>query len=137
MLNIKLEEYEIKIQNYEYQYELELSAFKSEISRRNSSYKMYELNVLMHLVNTYVYHHTKILIRRIRYKESCLHIKLVRHRHRRQSSPTKKIIDVYPQIIIDVAKISMNHNQLDYLSHTGKFEFLFNNYLSVTYTLLF
>ncbi len=28
MLNAKLEEYEIKIQNYEYQYEQELSAFE-------------------------------------------------------------------------------------------------------------
>ena len=136
MLNVKLEEYEIKIQNYEYQYEEELTAFKSEISRKNSSYQMYELNVLMHLVNTYVYHHTKILMRRIRYKESCLHVKLVRH-YRRQSSPTKKIIDVYPQIIVDIDKVSLNQIQLDYLSHTGKFEYLFNSYLCLTYIVCF
>jgi hypothetical protein len=134
MLNAELEQYEIKIQNYEYQYEQELITFNSEISKTNSSYQMCQLNVLTHLVKNYVYHHTKILMRKIRFKESCLHVKLV-HRRRRpppvpphQSSPTKKIIDVYPQIIVDVAKVSLNQIQLDYLSHTGKFEYLFNSY---------
>ncbi len=134
MLNAELEQYEIQIQNYEYQYEQELITFNSEISKTNSSYQMCQLNIITYLVKTYVYHHTKILMHRIRYKESFLHIKLVR-RHRRQSSTTKKTIDVYPRIIVDVAKVSLNQIQLDYLSHTGKFEYLFNNYLCHLYSL--
>ncbi len=98
---------------------------------------MCQLNMLTHLVKNYVYHHTKILMRKIRYKEYCLHVKLV---HRRpppphQSSPTKRIIDVYPQIIVDVAKVSLNQIQLNYLSHTGKFEYFFNSYLCHLYSL--
>ena len=69
----------------------------------------------------------KSSIRQIRYKESCLHVKLIRHhRRRRQSLATNRIIDVYPQIIVDVPKISLNRIQLEYLSHTGKFKILFH-----------
>jgi hypothetical protein len=127
MLNAKLEEYEIKIQNYEYQYEQELSAFNSEIFNTNSSFRMSQFDMLMHLVKTYVYHYTNILLRQIRYKESCRRVKLSRPYNRRQSPPTKKNIDVYPQIIVDVAKVSLNPIQLDYLSRTGKFELLLNS----------
>jgi hypothetical protein len=129
MLNAELEGYEIKIQNYEYQYEQELNAFNSEIFNTNSSLQMSQMNMLMHLVKTYVYHYTNILLRQIRYKESCRRVKLSRQYHRRRQSPsTNKIIDVYPQIIVDVAKVSLNPIQLDYLSRTGKFELLLNTY---------
>jgi hypothetical protein len=122
MLNIELEQYEAKIQHYEYLYEQELSAFESETFRINSSYQMCHLNMLIYSVKAYVYHHTNMLIRQIRYKESCLHIKLLRHSRRRQSLTTKKIADVYPQIILDVTRVSLNPIQLDYLSRTGKFK---------------
>ena len=78
-MNAELEQYEVKIQNYEYQYQEELMTFKSEISKTNSSYQMCQLNLLMYFVKKYLYHHTNILIRQIRFKESCLHIKLIRH----------------------------------------------------------
>ncbi len=105
-------------------YEQELVTFQSEIYKTNSFYQMSELNMLMHFVKIYVYHHTKLLTHRIRYKESCFHVKLIRlHRRRRQSSTSSKTIDVYPQIIVDVPKVSLNLNQLDYLSCTGKLQF--------------
>jgi len=139
MLNVKLEEYEIQIQNYESQYEEELTALKSETFNTNSSYQMYHFNELIHLIQTYVYHYTNILLHQIRYKESCLHVKLIRHhrrccrrRHHHQSSTTaSKMIDVYPQIIVDVPKVSLNPIQLEYLSRTGKFKLLFNDSLFV------
>jgi hypothetical protein len=128
MLNVELEQYEIKIQHYESLYEQELVAFQSETFRTNSSYQMHKLDMLMYSVKTYLYHHTNILIRQIRYKESCLHIKLLRHYHRHSLS-TQKSIDVYPQVIVDVSKISLNRTELDYLSRNGKLRISFNSYL--------
>jgi hypothetical protein len=126
MLNVELEQYEVKTQHYEYLYEQELVAFKSETFKTNSSYQMHKLDMLMYTVKTYLYHRTNILIRQIRYKESRLHAKLLRHDHR-QSLVRKKIIDVYPQIIVDVPRVSLNRIQLDYLSRTGKLQILFNS----------
>jgi hypothetical protein len=97
MRNIELGQYEVDTQQYAYLYKQELTKFESEAFKTNSSYQMSRLNMLIHFVKTYVYHHTNIALRRIHYKESCLHVKLIRHDDRRhQSSPTKKIIDVYP-----------------------------------------
>jgi hypothetical protein len=130
MLHTELEEYEIKIQHYEYLYEQEITAFKSETSRINASYQMHHFDMLIHFVKVYLYHHTNILIRQIRYKESCHHVKLIRHHHHRQLlSTTKQIIDIYPQIIVDIPKVSLNRIQLDYLSRNGKLKLLFNSYL--------
>src|SRR5271154_6599803 len=84
MLNIELEEYEMRIQHYDYLYEQELPAFESETFSINSSYQMCHFDMLIYFVKTYVYHHTNILIRQIRYQESCCHIKLLRHHYRRR-----------------------------------------------------
>ncbi len=110
----------MKIQHYEHLYEQELVAFESEIYKTKPSYQMYYLNELMYFLKIYIYHHTKLLIRHIRYKESCFHAKLLRHRRRHQRCTSNKIIDVYPQIIVDIPKVSLNQNQLDYLSRTGQ-----------------
>jgi len=64
----------------------------------------------------YLYHHTKIFMRHIRHQESRLHFKL----RRRQQLPTKEIVSVYPQIIVDVPKVALNGLQFDYLSRTGR-----------------
>jgi hypothetical protein len=125
MLNIELGQYEIEIQQYEYLYEQELTVFESETCKINFPYQMCRLNMFMHFVKTYLYHYTKRLIRQICYKESCLHAKLVRHHHRHQTLATSKIIDVYPQIIVDVPKVTLNRIQLEYLSHTGKLKHFF------------
>ena len=123
MLNMQLEEYELETQHYEHLYEEELITFKSEIYKTKSFRQMSNLEMLMHFVKTYVYHHTNKIIRRIRYKESRLHVKLLQHQHRHQSLRSTKTIDVYPQIIVDVPKVSLNSNQLDYLSQTGQLYF--------------
>jgi len=75
---------------------------------------------MIHFVEMYVYHHTKILMRETRYKESRLHFKLRRH----HQLLTKEIISVYPQIIVDLPKVTLNRLQLDYLSRTGKLKSL-------------
>jgi hypothetical protein len=38
-------------------------------------------------------------------------------------SSIKGTTDVYPQLMVDVSKLSLNHNQLDYLFCNGKFTF--------------
>ncbi len=73
----------------------------------------------MYFVKICIYHHTKLLLRQIRYKESCFRIKLLRHPRRHQSRSPSKTIHVYPQIIVDVPKVKLNQSQLDYLSRTG------------------
>jgi hypothetical protein len=83
MLRVKLEQWETKIQHYEYLYKQDLIAFKSGTFRTSSSYQMCHFDMLIHFVKAYVYHHTIKSIRQIRYKESCLHIKLLRHQRRR------------------------------------------------------
>ncbi len=121
MLNNELGQYEIEIQQYEYLYEQELTAFESETYKINSPYQMCRFNMFMYFVKTFLYHYTNRSIRQIRYKESCLHFKLLRHQHRRrQPLTTSRVVDVYPQIIVDVPKVSLNRIQLEYLSHTGK-----------------
>ena len=40
MLNVELEQYELKIQHYEHLYEQELATFQSEIYRIESSYQI-------------------------------------------------------------------------------------------------
>ena len=132
ILNIELEEYEMRIQHYDYLYEQELTALESKTSKINLPYQMCHFDMLMYLVKTYVYHHTNLMIRQIRYKESYCHIKLLRHyyRRRRHLLTTKKTIDVYPQIIIDIPKVSLSPMQLDYLSRNGKLRMiLFNSSL--------
>ncbi len=76
MLNIELGQYEIEIQQYKYLYGQELTAFESETCKINSPYQMYGMNMFMYFVKTFLYHYTKRLIRPIRYKESCLHVKM-------------------------------------------------------------
>jgi hypothetical protein len=122
LLNAELEQYELNIQHYEHLYQQGLVTFQSEIYKTDlSSYQIGHLNELVHFVKIYVYHHTKLLIHEIRYKESCCYVRLLRHhRHRRQSLVPTNTIDVYPQIIVDVQKVSLNQNQLNYLSYTGK-----------------
>jgi len=85
--------------------------------------------MLMTLLKAYLNHYKNKWIDKLRYKESRFHVKLTRQ-HRRHSLSTKKIIDVYPQIIVGVPKVSLNRIQLDYLSGNGKLKIFFNSYRS-------
>jgi hypothetical protein len=122
MLNTELEKYELKIQDYEHLYEQQLDIFQSEVYKTESPDQVNHLNEIMYSVKTYVYHHTQLLLREIRYKESRFHVKLLRHCRHDQSQSPSDIIDVYPQIIVDVPKVKLNRRQLDYLSRTGQFD---------------
>ena len=100
-------------------YQTEINMFESKLIQISSDHEDTQSNILMTLLKCYLSHHTNRLIRQIRYKESCVHVKLVRQ-HRRHLLSKQQIVDVYPQIIVDVPKVSLNRLQLDYLSQSGK-----------------
>jgi hypothetical protein len=128
MLNVKLQQYEMKIQEYEHMYQQELTTFELQHSQTKSSYLKDQMGDMpISLLKTHLNQQTNRFIRQIRYKESCFHTKVLRHHHF-HASKTQKTINVYPQVIVDVSKISLNHNQLDYLSRNGKFTFTLFNY---------
>ena len=118
MLHVELEKYENKIQDYEQLYQKELATFEVQLLQTNSSDQKDRLEMLMILLKKYLNHHTKRWMHQIRYEESCLHVKFMRH-YRRHISSRNKTIDVYPQIIVDVPRLPLNRIQLDYLSHNG------------------
>jgi hypothetical protein len=123
MLKIKLGQYEAEIQHYESLYEKELTIFETEIHKNNSFYQISHVNELMHYLKTYLYYHTKLLLSHIRYKESRFHVKFLRKQRRHRYLISTKAIGVYPQIIVDVPNVSLNSNQLDFLSRTGQLHF--------------
>ena len=83
-------------------------------------------DISTNLLKTYLNQQTNRLIRKIRFKESCFHTKLLRRRHSHSSSTIKKTVNIYPQVIDDVSKpISLSHNQVDYLSRNGKLTVMF------------
>ena len=117
MLNVELEQYESKLQDYEHLYQNELTAFERQLFETNNSRQIHERHEMINCIKTYLHHQTKKWIRHIRYSESCLRIKLLRHPHSRSKQEN---VHVYPQIIIDTtSKVSLNQNQLNYLSYNG------------------
>jgi hypothetical protein len=130
MLNEELEKYENKIQYYEHLYQQDLAVLEIQISNPTSSDHKRQVATLTHFIKQYFSHYTDRFLRRIRFQESCLHAKLLRHHRRHSLSSSKKnATDVYPQIIIDVPNVSLNHSQLEYLSRNGRFDFLLDSYL--------
>jgi hypothetical protein len=63
----------------------------------------------------------------IRYKESYFRVKLLRYHRCHQSRSSSQTIDVYPQVIVDAPKVTLNQSLLDYLSRTGQLHFLQNS----------
>lgn len=126
MLNTKLQRYEMKIQEYEHMYQQELTTFELQHSKIESSCLKDQMeDMLINLLTTYLNQQTNRFIRQIRYKESCFHTKLLHHHHSHSPTIKKTTTNVYPQVIVDVSKISLNYNQLDYLSRNGKLAVMF------------
>jgi hypothetical protein len=123
MLNNELEQYETKIQHYEDLYHQTLHTFQSQILHTHTNHNKDQLDALMHSIALYLNHHIHSWMREIRFKESRVHFKLLHHHNRRQklSKPNTKN-DVYPLIIVDIPKISLNRIQLNFLSRNGKLE---------------
>ena len=126
MLNAKLQYYEMKIQKYEHMYHQELTTFTLQHSKTKSSCLKDQMeDMLINLLTAYLNQQTNRFIRQIRYKESCFHTKLLHHHHSHSSTMKETTINVYPQVIVDISKIFLNYNQLDYLSRNGKLAVMF------------
>jgi len=123
MLHAQMENYENRIQYYEDLYQQDLNKLQLQILNPNPVVDRCQIDILMYCVQLYFNHYTNRLIRQIRYKESCLHAKLLRH-SRRHLLTSKAKDYVYPQILVDVPKPSLNQIQLDYLSRNGKLKYL-------------
>ena len=118
MLHDKLEQCEIKIHRYEHLYQQEVKTFEFTFLNTSFDGKKRENDMSITLVKTYLNHHTNKLIRKIRYKEACLYAKLLRQ-HCHHSLSKQEAIGMYPQIIVDVPKVSLNRLQLGYPSRNG------------------
>ncbi|CAF4175015.1 unnamed protein product [Rotaria magnacalcarata] len=118
-LNDQLKNYELEFQHYEDLYKTEINIFESKLIYISLNHQHIQADILMTLLKCYLSYYTNRLIRQIRYKEACVHVKLVRQYCRHLLSK-QQIVDVYPQIIVDVPKVSLNQIQLDYLSKSGK-----------------
>ncbi|CAF2089434.1 unnamed protein product, partial [Rotaria magnacalcarata] len=116
--NDQLKNYELEFQHYEDLYKTEINIFESKLIYISLNHQHIQADILMTLLKCYLSYYTNRLIRQIRYKEACAHVKLVRQYCRHLLSK-QQIVDVYPQIIVDVPKVSLNQIQLDYLSKSG------------------
>ncbi|CAF2134403.1 unnamed protein product [Rotaria magnacalcarata] len=117
-LNDQLKNFELKPQHYENLYKTKINIFESKLIDISLNLQHIQVDTLITLPNCYLSHYTDRLIRQIRYKEACVYVKLVR-KHRRHLLSKQQIVDMYPQIIVDVPKLSLNRLQLDYLSKSG------------------
>ncbi|CAF1503747.1 unnamed protein product [Rotaria magnacalcarata] len=118
-LNDQLKNYALKLQHYEDLYQTEIDILESKLIQTSLKHQPIQVDIFMTLSKCYLSHYTNRLIRQIRYKEAWAHVKLVRQ-HRRHLLSKQQIVDVYPQIIVDVPKIPLNRIQLDYLSKSGR-----------------
>ncbi|CAF3339065.1 unnamed protein product [Rotaria socialis] len=118
-LNDQLKKYELKLKHYEDLYQNEINMFESKLIQTSLNHQHTQVGISMTLLKYYLSHHTNQLIRQIRYREACVHVKLVRQHHRHLLSK-QQIVDVYPHIIADVPTIALNRLQLDYLSKSNK-----------------
>lgn len=132
MLNVEIEKYESKIQEYECLYQRELTAFEHQLLHTNYNHQKDERNNIINCVKTYLNHQTNKWMRTIRFQEACLHRKFLRHRRRYHHSLLQhNVVHVYPQVIVDASKVLLNPIQLDYLSRNGKqLPSLRNSYLN-------
>ena len=111
ILNMYVHAYAIKIQEYERQYRQELSRFKQEITndgRKNETCSQDAITVYMN-------HRTNRIKQEVFHKISSFRKQLLRRRQR-SSASKKNIVDVCPQVILDVDHVPLNAGQLKYLS---------------------
>ncbi|CAF3488344.1 unnamed protein product [Rotaria socialis] len=120
-LNDQLKKYELKLKHYEDLYQNEINMFESKLIQTSLNHQHTQVGISMTLLKYYLSHHTNQLIRQIRYREACVHVKLLRQHHRHLLSK-QQIVDVYPHIIADVPTIALNRLQLDYLSKSTDYE---------------
>lgn len=119
-----LEQYETNLLENENQYQNELCNFERQLWRSHYSENKAHCDRMVQNVQDYLNRRQNRMMRTIRHGEACVRTalrKLQRNQiSRKNKSKNKRIVDVYPQVILDVSKTSLNQCQLDYLSQRGK-----------------
>ena len=122
-LDQALENYETKLLDCEHRYQSEFSHLEIQLCKEHYAETRDYYDHLMQCLQNYLNHRKYRTIRTIRYREAYVRTAL-RKLHRRQMSRKSKKktnkVDVYPQVIVDTRKISLNQRQLDYLSQRGE-----------------
>ncbi|CAF4988162.1 unnamed protein product, partial [Rotaria magnacalcarata] len=80
--NDQLKNYELKFQHYEDLYPTKIDIFQSKLIQTSLNHQHIQADIFMTLLKCYLNHNTNRLIRQIRYKEACVHVKLVRQYRR-------------------------------------------------------
>lgn len=117
-LHLHLEQYEQQLLEHEHRYQKELSDLETHLWKQHYSDARNHYDRMMQCLQGYLTHHKNRTLRTIRYHES-----YVRAALRKLARQSKPMIDVYPQVMVDVRKVCLNRHQLDYLSHHGKWSF--------------
>jgi hypothetical protein len=119
-LNMYVQAYQTKLQEFERQYRQELSRFKPDITNDAHTNKTCSKDS----ITVYVNHRTNRIKQEVFHKISSFRKQLLRRRQR-SSVLIKNTVDVCPQVIIDVDHVPLNAAELQYLSR-GKLVF-YNN----------
>jgi hypothetical protein len=120
-LHHQLQQYEMDIQKHDKMFERELITFEFQQSKTASSSIINTpiQDTSINVLKKYLTQQTNSLIRKIRYKERCFYTKLLRHHHSYSHSSllSKETVDVYPQVIVDIPKIYLSPQELDYFQN--------------------
>ena len=132
-LDRTLESYETKLLDYENHYETEYSYLEIQLWREYYSEARDYYDRIVESLQVYLTHRQSRTLRTIRFGEKYVRSVLRQLQRRRTSRKTKhkkkknnnndtnkRMINVYPQVIIDTTKVCLNQRQLDYLSQRGK-----------------
>ena len=113
-LNMYIDVYESKIQEYEHQYQQDLDLF--ELNSLNHVYHYNETTTpLFNSFNNYINHRINTMKQEIYYDKLPVYRRqLLRFRRRLES--TKKMVTVSPKVMIDLIYHPFTANQLAYLS---------------------
>ena len=116
-----LKQYETQLLDYEHLYEKEWCNLETELFKQYYSTNKIHYGDIIECLQNFFNHRQQRTIRTIRYREACVGVVLrkIQRRHISKKTKKKKMIDVYPQVIVDVSKLCLNKRQLDYLSHRG------------------
>ena len=122
-LDRTLQDYETKLLDCEHRYQDEFSKLEMQLWKQHYSETRDHYDRMMQSLQDYFDQHKHRTMRTIRYREACVRTalqKLQRRQMSRKSKKKAKKVDVYPQVIVDTKKLSLNQRQLDYLSQRGE-----------------
>jgi hypothetical protein len=138
-LDRTLKHYETQLLDYDHLYEQEWYNLEIELLKQYYPANKLNYDQIIECLQNFLNHRQYRTIRTIRYREACMGVALRKIQRRHMSKKTKntnknkkkkknRMIEVYPQVIVDTSKLCLNQRQLDYLSHRGNLIFFSSLY---------